>query len=331
VKEGDFMNELQIRVLKKARRTYQRVSKKRGKYTFGMTNVLAEVKGQEASDRIAQGIEIADPLLVARIGDVELFAVLTYIASEYPGGAIRKAIRYILGESYMYWWDEFTLHRLLNDAGFFPLDEKYLVDFCNLYLRDLKEIDILGSYLSGEVDLLPYFGKVTFTTLQDLEPFSHVNPWTAALEGKRVLVVHPFADSIQKQYQSRRDKLFLNKDMLPEFRLETVEAVQSIGGCKPEEHGTWFEALEYLKERVDVVDFDVAIIGCGAYGLPLGAHITRKKKIAIHLGGATQLLFGIKGKRWDQREFYRNLYNEYWVRPSKEEIPLKMNDSAPYW
>ena len=46
--------------------------------------------------------------------------------------------------------------------------------------------------------------------------------------------------------------------------------------------------------------FDVAIIGCGAYGMPLAAMLKQAGKQAIHLGGATQLLFGIKGKRWEE-------------------------------
>ena len=68
------------------------------------------------------------------------------------------------------------------------------------------------------------------------------------------------------------------------------------------------------------IEFDVAIIGCGAYGFPLAAEIKRMGKIAIHMGGATQLLFGIRGKRWDDWVgVYKKMVNEYWVRPSEEE------------
>lgn len=45
-------------------------------------------------------------------------------------------------------------------------------------------------------------------------------------------------------------------------------------------------------------------------------------KGAIHLGGATQILFGIMGKRWE-RDSYANLMsniiNEYWTRTLLEE------------
>lgn len=49
-----------------------------------------------------------------------------------------------------------------------------------------------------------------------------------------------------------------------------------------------------MKDEIDKRDYDIALIGCGAYGFPLAAHIKRSGKKAVHLGGALQLLFGIK-------------------------------------
>lgn len=65
------------------------------------------------------------------------------------------------------------------------------------------------------------------------------------------------------------------------------------------------------------LDFDVALLGCGVYGVPLSAYIKRMGKIAIYTGGGTQAIFGIKGKRWDNL----GIYNEHWVRPFPEDIP----------
>jgi hypothetical protein len=44
-------------------------------------------------------------------------------------------------------------------------------------------------------------------------------------------------------------------------------------------------------------------------------------KIGIHLGGPLQILFGIKGRRWDAHDVISKMYNEHWVRPSKSETP----------
>ena len=83
-------------------------------------------------------------------------------------------------------------------------------------------------------------------------------------------------------------------------------------------------------------DFDIAIIGCGAYGLPLAAKIKKAGKQAIHLAGATQLMFGIKGKRWEENEafaYVRKWFNESWVYPAEEDIIQNANrvENGCYW
>ncbi|MEI7736983.1 MAG: hypothetical protein WCI49_16050, partial [Ferruginibacter sp.] len=111
----------------------------------------------------------------------------------------------------------------------------------------------------------------------------------------------------------------VNSSILPDFELKTIAAVQTIAGNKTE-FTDWFEALNHMKNQIDATDFDVAIIGAGSYGLPLSAYVKDKGKISIHMGGATQILFGIKGKRWDDHPVISKLYNEYWVRPEVSEI-----------
>ena len=78
---------------------------------------------------------------------------------------------------------------------------------------------------------------------------------------------------------------------------------------------------------------NIALIGCGAYGFPLAAHVKRKGKKAVLLGGALQILFGIKGKRWEEHPQISRLMNEHWTRPLKNEVPnnsVKI-DGGSYW
>ncbi|MBK6274009.1 MAG: hypothetical protein IPF58_04575 [Saprospirales bacterium] len=51
------------------------------------------------------------------------------------------------------------------------------------------------------------------------------------------------------------------------------------------------------------------------------------------MGGATQILFGIKGKRWDNFPAIKNLYNEYWNRPLLSEKPEGFNllENGTFW
>ena len=177
-----------------------------------------------------------------------------------------------------------------------------------------------------------YMKNTALTRLWSLEPYRFSNPWTKALKGKKVLVIHPFANTIQQQYEKRK-QIWGEKEILPEFELQTLKAVQSAAGEKDERFVDWFEALDYMKAEIAKRDFDIAIIGCGAYGFPLAAYIKELGKQAIHLGGATQLLFGIKGNRWENDSGVKQYFNEYWVRPSMDETP-KNNTSVEggcYW
>ena len=69
--------------------------------------------------------------------------------------------------------------------------------------------------------------------------------------------------------------------------------------------------------------FDVALMGCGGYGLPLAAYIRGNlSRSAIYVGGGLQLMFGITGSRWLGRADMKPLVNEFWVRPSASETPV---------
>lgn len=226
-----------------------------------------------------------------------------------------------------------TLTRIMQLSGFFPADKDALNHFVDLYMDCCADIDLLGvwnillqSYLADEC-----VTNATLSELRMFEPYYFEHPWTRALEGKKVVVIHPFAGTIESQYQ-KRQQLFENKEILPEFELRCVKAVQTLAGNKSE-HETWFDALEWMYQEAMKDEFDVALLGCGAYGLPLAVKIKQAGKQAVHVGGSLQLFFGIKGNRWDNHEIIGNLYNEYWVRPSETEKINKSNvvEGGCYW
>lgn len=169
--------------------------------------------------------------------------------------------------------------------------------------------------------------------LNSLEPYLHTNPWSIVLENKKILVIHPFNKTIESQYNNKREFLFSDERVLPIFKsLETIKAVQTIAG-NATSFNDWFEALEYMKSEIDKKDFDIAIIGCGAYGFPLAAHVKRIGKKAIHLGGATQMLFGIKGKRWIENPKFTSIINKHFVLPSEEDkvVDAEKVENGCYW
>jgi hypothetical protein len=86
--------------------------------------------------------------------------------------------------------------------------------------------------------------------------------------------------------------------------------------------------------EITKADFDVAIIGAGAYGMPLANFVKMTMgKLAIHMGGATQILFGIKGKRWNDVPKIKSMFNEHWINPSVAERPAGAEkvEGGSYW
>jgi hypothetical protein len=222
------------------------------------------------------------------------------------------------------------------NAGFFPTDAGSLDRFSALYFGSLRQADVLGIWsLPNEHvlarDLCP---NAQLVSLGSLDSMIYEDPWSAQLAGKRVLVVHPFAVSIERQYRQNRERLFRDPKVLPAFELTTVQAVQSILG-RATGFATWFDAYEHMCQEIGNAAFDVAIIGAGAYGLPLGAYVKSLGKQAVHMGGATQLLFGIRGRRWEVEfgEPYSGLVNDFWVRPSSDETPAghEAIEGSAYW
>ena len=116
------------------------------------------------------------------------------------------------------------------------------------YLQDIPEIDLLVShqYYEKFMPLRPGIPKIQ---LEMLYPFFVERPWTRILKGKKVLVIHPFDNTIKQQY-AKRELLFENPDILPEFELITLKAIQTIAGNKSE-FADWFEALAFMERQIE--------------------------------------------------------------------------------
>lgn len=295
------------------------------------TEEYVELYGQDANDYIASQIrEAKSGLMVSKWGTIELAAVNALLYKE-----LKIKIKDILSGNVSFDMEE-KVFWLCKNAGFFPNDVLAAKKFATLALQDAEYIDVLGSYVYQEKYVQSYMKNAKRVNLDGYyAPFLWENPWTKELKGKKVLVVHPFAETIKSQYLKRK-LLFENPDVLPEFeQLRVIKAIQSAAGNATETgYSSWFDALNSMKMQMDEEDYDIALIGCGAYGMSLAAHAKRKGKIAIHLAGWTQMLFGIYGKRWlEDQPQYSRFINEYWVRPDESERPKNADtiEGACYW
>lgn len=255
------------------------------------------------------------PFMAARFGTSEGAALYEYWKKKLFKG--KYSIKY--------------LDQICTLSGFFPNKLEKLYDWAELETAACFDLDLLGCMnFVGEEWIYK-----TFCSNAKLMPAGGLSSasqgWAWVLEGKKVLVVHPFTDTIQLQYNNNRENIFPGTNALPSFDLKCVKAVQTIADATDNRFSDWFEALDYMTEEILKQDFQVALLGCGAYGFPLASRIKNMGKTAIHMGGSLQTLFGIKGGRWDQK--YGAMYNDAWVYPSEKETPAGFEkvEGGCYW
>jgi hypothetical protein len=230
------------------------------------------------------------------------------------------------------------------NAGIFPPSQEGFDEFNDIFLSYLGDLDFFGMWMFGEdINSITekeiyekYSPNAKLVSAGCWDPFTLVlngeeDPWTKGLEGKTVLVVSPFTETIKEQYK-KREKIWKNPSILPEFNLKMIKVPLS-AGLKKSKFFSWTDGLDNMKEQMNSTEFDVCFVGAGAWGLPLAVHAKRLGKIGIHSGGDLQLMFGINGKRWDDNEFIQKSNNSFWTRPSKEETPNNKEhiENGCYW
>ena len=234
-------------------------------------------------------------------------------------------------------------NEIFTNAGFYSNSWEEIESFAKLYADALTDTDVLGAWGVAFTWIEGKFLDINSTTLI---PVGHTAPWVTNyvettedisdppwsnnLEGKRVLVISAFANSITKQH-SRIHQVF-PAISYPDFNLQTIRSPIT-AGQRPQSGDTWFELLDAMKFQIDSADFDVALIAAGAFSYPLAAHVKSLGKIGIHCGGGLQLFFGVMGNRWNNSKEILEYLNEYWVRPSEDERPASAGqiENACYW
>ncbi|WP_041710802.1 hypothetical protein [Prochlorococcus marinus] len=304
-------------------------------YTYSNYQRLIDIQPKKLSRTdtnkiIFKFIKSHEPFMVGRFGWTEIDTLIHY-ENFLKMNSLEKLHEWSLTLRY-----PFSKNCLLNDihrqSGFYPVTQKNIGLFREEMISSMKSVDLLASWVKGESKYQKYLPNAQVCKLDCIEPYLSNNPWSEALEGLKVLVVHPFTESIYDQYKQNRSNIFKDKKVLPKFELKLIKAPQTLPGDSYR-FSNWFETLDALTEETCQTDFDIALIGCGAYGFPLASRIKKLGKKSIHLGGATQIMFGIKGKRWDQEPVFMNFYNEFWKYPSMNEKPKGYFgiDRGCYW
>ena len=279
---------------------------------YGNTSILSTENGRKL---IIDAVQNNKPFMAARFGTSEGAALYEYWKRKILGG--KYSVKY--------------LNQICTLSGFFPNNLEKLYEWAELETKACKNLDLLGcmNFVGEEWIYKTFCADAKLMPAGGLSSAS--KGWAWCLEGKKVLVIHPFIDTIQNQYLHNREKIFPGTNALPLFDLKCIKAVQTIADATDSRFSDWFEALDYMSEEVTHQDFDIALLGCGAYGFPLASRIKKMGKTAIHMGGSLQTLFGIKGSRWNKKN--SDMFNEFWVYPSLEETPkgFEKVEGGCYW
>lgn len=240
------------------------------------------------------------------------------------------------------------VYHTLYNAGIYTSDKDlekirlYLIE----YDKAVKNSDCIASFQNhNKLGVIQDYYSKTYQLPQihsrSLEPFyaslENQKPWTHHLLGKKVLIVNPFVKSFEKQMMNKF-RIFKDDDkriFLEGQEFEYYKSYQTIAGNHI--HNDWIETFDIMCNDIKELDFDIALLGCGGYGLPLCNYIkTELNKSAVYIGGGLQLLFGVMGKRWENNEMWKQIikYNDCkFIRPSEDELcpNLKTIEGGCYW
>lgn len=217
--------------------------------------------------------------------------------------------------------------------------------YAEAYKNAIERADVLASLPNVEITDIQDFFSRSYNLPQihnrSLEPFYAImenqKPWTHYLHGKKVLIINPFVNSFKKQmndgfkiFKDDNKKLFLDGQEFIYYK-----CYQTIAGNHI--HDDWFETFKLMCKDISEIDFDIALLGCGGYGLPLCNYIKSKmNKSAIYIGGGLQLLFGVMGNRWEKIEMWEKIIKDNdcaFVKPTEDEICKNKNtiENGCYW
>jgi hypothetical protein len=281
---------------------------------------------------LKRAIDKKEGLLIGRNGTIELEVMLFKSFSAAPLQEYPKHLQ-----------NKIELH-----AGVWP-PTKNLLDkwvFSMLEAIRLSDVLVAGWYeplKEAEKKLLDQVNTLSpRIPLRSLEPY-YVEPslrWTNLLKDQRVAVVSSFSSTIPKQVEKRQDIWPMSTESLLPVSTTWIpiptgySPALAQGNCEwPKEIQSWDVAVMDCTKRVMKANARIAIIGCGGLGMLIGAELRKRGVIAIVLGGAIQVLFGIKGSRWENHSVISRFWNEAWVWPDPKETPggAQHIEGACYW
>tara|TARA_R110001599_G_scaffold5563_4_gene27888 strand:- start:1277 stop:2077 length:801 start_codon:yes stop_codon:yes gene_type:complete len=221
---------------------------------------------------------------------------------------------------------------LINNAGFNGNDKDfkkwkndynkalYNADY-NLHVISCSSFSITGDYLiklNLYIPTLPYL-EILEVWLMYMKAFKKAN--------KKIGIICGFSDEFEKKYKNIKN-IFPNDDISN----MNLTFIKTPNGCGNEKI-TYIKTIDDIKHKINNSQkCDIYLIASGAYGLPICNYIKELGSNSLYIGGILQLLFGLKGSRWDNRPELSKYYNKHWSYPNFKPKNYKLIENKNnYW
>ena len=265
------------------------------------------------------------PFLIGRIGSTELEALLYYYNTQTMTANLYEKLERYSGVMNVTEnnWEKAHLDAIANSdilaEGWFDPFKEYEQKMLNEINRNRYKV-----------------------LLRNLEPY-YVKPeyrWTQYLAGKRVAIINSFAELCEEQtymakaiWEENTESLLPNSTIWVPIQTYFPHSIAQGNMEWPSKVKTWKDAVDYVVNQVIEEGCSIAIIGCGGLGMIIGHELKKLGLKCIVMGGATQILFGVKGKRWEKHDVISKFFNDAWVVPNKEYKPnnSKLIENGCYW
>lgn len=176
----------------------------------------------------------------------------------------------------------------------------------------------------------PQIPKVNALTLEPYYDTADMNSWMPLLKGKRILIIHPFVKTIEKQIP-RLKEIFPGRSWFEDCTFMAVKPPFTLAGNHQDQ--SWETHYQPFVDSINS-EFDVALVAAGGYGMLIADHLYSKLgKSVLYIGGALQLFFGIIGRRWFENQAVMDLVNDAWTRPLPADKPVDAAkvEKGCYW
>jgi len=210
-------------------------------------------------------------------------------------------------------------------SGIFPAEPNFFLKYNDFFLNHIKILDCLGvimdSFLGLEIikfhrihNRIIYFKDM----IPDRStPISTENDYLQYLKDQKILIICPFAHFLKQRAKREIFEGVWSKIDKKWFYPKSVDSVEFPYGFSKKAHSLYDSSIELfvsIEKKIKNKDFDIALIAAAGLTVPIAASIKKMKKTALSLGGDLQVLFGVMGKRWrNKQRWQKDYFNKWWV------------------